>query len=64
LLRRICLLMTQSGHSDAGPTSNSITSGVQVHPRWRNHSPTSKTIPSRENDHVRTIVSSYLGVLE
>src|SRR5262245_19579503 len=28
-----CLLLTQSGHFDAGPTSNSITSGVQVHRR-------------------------------
>src|SRR5262245_25978790 len=37
--------MTQSGHFGAGPTSNSIISGVQVHHRGRNHSPTSNTIP-------------------
>ena len=54
-----CPLLTQSGHFDAGPTSNSITSGVQVHRRGRNHSPTSNTIPSRESDYVRTIFISY-----
>jgi hypothetical protein len=37
LLHCICPLMTQSGHCDAGPTSNSITSGIQVHPCGRNH---------------------------
>jgi hypothetical protein len=49
-------LLTQRGHFDAGPTSNSITSGVQVHPRGRNHSPASNTIPSREkNAEVRKV---------
>src|SRR5262249_4436022 len=52
-------LLTQSGHFDAGPTSNSITAGFTfivareiIHLR-----PTA--FPSRENDYVRTIFISY-----
>src|SRR5262252_7886065 len=54
-----CLRLTQSGHFDAGPTSNSITAGSRfivareiIHIR-----PTA--FPSRENDYVRTIFISY-----
>jgi len=57
-----CLRLTQSGHFDAAPTSNSITAGFRfivareiIHLR-----PTA--FPSRENDYVRTIFIGYPAV--
>src|SRR5262245_41998513 len=61
-----CLLLTQSGHSEAGPRSTSIAAGFGLSSRAQSFTYAQQyfhmhpaAFPSRENDYVRTIFISY-----